>query len=123
MFIYVPQSEAGNDMVAIKKIHNAFEHSVYTKRTLREIRLLRLLQHENIIGVRTILPPLHRDGFRDLYVVSDLMETDLSSIIKSPQVHLYIYFLYDKYLYQYCFENICIYYVIFLKLNCKKKKQ
>jgi serine/threonine protein kinase len=110
-------------MVAIKKIHNAFEHSVYTKRTLREIRLLRLLQHENIIGVRTILPPLHRDGFRDLYVVSDLMETDLSSIIKSPQVHLYIYFLYDKYLYQYCFENICIYYVIFLKLNCKKKKQ
>jgi hypothetical protein len=31
-------------MVAIKKIHNAFEHAVYTKRTLREIRLLRLLQ-------------------------------------------------------------------------------
>jgi mitogen-activated protein kinase 1/3/mitogen-activated protein kinase 6 len=58
---------------------------VYTKRTLREIRLLRLLQHENVIGIKTILPPLHRDGFRDLYVVSELMETDLSSIIKSPQ--------------------------------------
>lgn len=58
---------------------------MYTKRTLREIRLLRLLQHENVIGIKTILPPLHRDGFRDLYVVSELMETDLSSIIKSPQ--------------------------------------
>ena len=76
----------GNEsLVAIKKINNAFEHAVYTKRTLREIRLLRLLKHENIIGVKTILPPLHRDGFRDLYVISELMETDLSSIIKSPQ--------------------------------------
>lgn len=78
-------AEDGNEMVAIKKIHNAFEHAVYTKRTLREIRLLRLLQHENVIGIKTILPPLHRDGFRDLYVISELMETDLSSIIKSPQ--------------------------------------
>jgi mitogen-activated protein kinase 1/3/mitogen-activated protein kinase 6 len=32
------------EKVAIKKIHNAFEHAVYTKRTLREIRLLRILQ-------------------------------------------------------------------------------
>mmetsp|Transcript_39041 Transcript_39041/g.87315 ORF Transcript_39041/g.87315 Transcript_39041/m.87315 type:complete len:400 (+) Transcript_39041:335-1534(+) len=78
-------SDSALAMVAIKKIHNAFEHAVYTKRTLREIRLLRILQHENVIGIRTILPPLHRDGFRDLYVVSELMETDLSSIIKSPQ--------------------------------------
>jgi len=36
--------------------------------------------------VKTILPPLHRDGFRDLYVISELMETDLSSIINSPQL-------------------------------------
>uniref|UniRef100_A0A7S2S2I0 Mitogen-activated protein kinase n=1 Tax=Rhizochromulina marina TaxID=1034831 RepID=A0A7S2S2I0_9STRA len=79
------RDEESNSLVAIKKITNAFEHTTYTKRTLREIRLLRLLQHENIIGVRSILPPLHRDGFRDIYVISDLMETDLSSIIKSPQ--------------------------------------
>ena len=51
---------------AAAQIHNAFEHAVYTKRTLREIRLLRLLQHGNVIGIKTILPPLHRDGFRDL---------------------------------------------------------
>lgn len=79
------RDEEEKSLVAIKKITNAFEHTTYTKRTLREIRLLRLLQHENIIGVKTILPPLHRDGFRDIYVISELMETDLSSIIKSPQ--------------------------------------
>ncbi|KAJ1459111.1 kinase-like domain-containing protein [Pelagophyceae sp. CCMP2097] len=77
--------ELTGQAVAIKKISNAFEHVTYTKRTLREVRLLRLLQHENIIGLRTLLPPVKSDGFKDLYIISDLMETDLSSIIKSPQ--------------------------------------
>ena len=31
--------------VAIKKMGNAFEHKIYTKRTLRELKLLRLLKH------------------------------------------------------------------------------
>jgi serine/threonine protein kinase len=73
------------EAVAIKKISNAFEHATYTKRTLREIRLLRLLRHDNIIWLKNILPPVKADGFRDLYIISDLLETDLSSVIKSPQ--------------------------------------
>jgi len=35
------------DLVAIKKIENAFEHKVFTKRTLRELKMLRLMKHEN----------------------------------------------------------------------------
>ena len=73
------------EAVAIKKIANAFEHATYTKRTLREIRLLRLLRHDNIVRLKTLLPPVKSDGFRDLYIISDLLETDLSSVIKSPQ--------------------------------------
>jgi serine/threonine protein kinase len=34
--------------VAIKKINAAFEHVTYTKRTVREVRLLRFLRHENV---------------------------------------------------------------------------
>ena len=77
--------EDSGETVAIKKITNAFEHELYAKRTLREIRLLRLLKHDNLIGLKIILPPLKSDGFKDLYIISELMETDLSSIIKSPQ--------------------------------------
>jgi len=58
--------EAAGEAVAIKKISNAFEHATYTKRTLREIRLLRLLQHDNVIRLRTLLPPVKSDGFKDL---------------------------------------------------------
>jgi hypothetical protein len=34
--------------VALKKIEKAFEHRVFTKRTLRELKILRLLRHENV---------------------------------------------------------------------------
>lgn len=37
-----------NEMVAIKKIANAFDNHMDAKRTLREIKLLRHLDHENV---------------------------------------------------------------------------
>jgi len=46
---------------------------------------MRLLQHENLLSIKTILHPLSSSNFDDLYLVSELMETDLSSVIKSPQ--------------------------------------
>jgi len=71
--------------VAIKKIEKAFEHSTFTKRTLRELKILRLLNHENVISIESIQLPVSREAFDEIYVISELMETDLSSVIKSPQ--------------------------------------
>lgn len=34
--------------VAIKKIEKTFEHRLYAKRTLRELKILRLMKHENV---------------------------------------------------------------------------
>lgn len=42
-------------MVAVKKIANAFDNYMDAKRTLREIKLLRHLDHENVRNL-----PLHR---------------------------------------------------------------
>jgi len=36
-------------MVAIKKIERTFEHRFYAKRTLRELKILRNLKHENVL--------------------------------------------------------------------------
>lgn len=46
-----------NNLVAIKKIEKAFEHKVFAQRTLRELKILRLMQHDNVIGIKTILKP------------------------------------------------------------------
>lgn len=74
-----------NNLVAIKKIEKAFEHKVFAQRTLRELKIMRLMQHDNVIGIKTILKPRTRQEFKEIYVVTELMETDLAQIIKSNQ--------------------------------------
>jgi len=44
-----------------------------------------LLVHENVLGIKRILKPKNRETFNEIYVVSELMETDLAQIIKSNQ--------------------------------------
>jgi len=45
----LPEKEREEKMIAIKKMTNAFEHKIYARRILRELRLLRMLKHPNII--------------------------------------------------------------------------
>lgn len=45
----------------------------------------RHLGHENIIAVKDIMVPPARDKFNDVYIVYELMDTDLHQIIRSPQ--------------------------------------
>ena len=63
---------------------NAFENRTDARRTLREILLLRHRRHENVIAVRDIMRA-SRDKFNDVYLVYELMDTDLHQIIRSPQ--------------------------------------
>lgn len=79
------QDSVCNEAVAIKKIENTFEHLTFAKRTLRELKILRNLRHENLLEVREVFVPADKDTFEDIYIVSELMETDLASVIKSPQ--------------------------------------
>ncbi|CAM8914192.1 hypothetical protein QQ045_030962 [Rhodiola kirilowii] len=71
--------------VAIKKIGNAFDNRIDAKRTLREIKLLRHMNHENVIAIKDVIRPLRKENFNDVYIVYDLMDTDLQQIIRSDQ--------------------------------------
>lgn len=71
--------------VAIKKIPHAFDDLVDAKRILREIKLLRHFNHENIINCLDLIPPPGLACFDDVYIVNDLMETDLHRVIYSRQ--------------------------------------
>ena len=72
--------------VAIKKIPRAFDVVTTAKRTYRELKILTHFKHDNIISIKNILkPPADLEQFNDVYVVLDLMETDLHRIIHSQQ--------------------------------------
>ncbi|KAK4606248.1 hypothetical protein RGQ29_000493 [Quercus rubra] len=74
-----------NEMVAMKKIANAFDNHMDAKRTLREIKLLRHFDHENVVALRDVVPPPLRREFTDVYIATELMDTDLHQIIRSNQ--------------------------------------
>ena len=74
-----------NRKVAIKKVTNAFEDLIDAKRIYREIKLLKFLNHENIIKLHEILKPPNTKTYNDIYIVTDLMETDLHRVIYSKQ--------------------------------------
>jgi serine/threonine protein kinase len=56
------------------------------------------MNHENVIGIQSIFLPGDKKSFEDIYVVQGLMETDLTSILKSSQSltdEHYQFFLYQ----------------------------
>jgi mitogen-activated protein kinase 1/3 len=73
------------DKVAVKRVSpEIFQDSLLARRILREIKLLAHFDHENIIGLRNILMP-HGEDFDIIYIIMDIMETDLKAILKSGQ--------------------------------------
>lgn len=54
--------------VAIKKI-TPFDHSMFCLRTLREMKLLRYFNHENIISILDIQKPRSYDTFNEVYLI------------------------------------------------------
>ncbi|KAF4691384.1 hypothetical protein FOZ60_015531 [Perkinsus olseni] len=90
-------SDGRDHKVAVKKVQNAFDDLIDAKRILREIKLLRTFDHDNIVRILDMYPPQSPD-FEDIYIVTDLMETDLHRVIYSKQNltdEHYQYFIYQ----------------------------
>merc|ERR1719277_374403 len=83
--VCLAEDQEMEERVRIKKVEHLYEHITTTKRTLRELRILRHLQHENLMTVKNIFMTGRKTDFEDIYVVSELMETDLASTLKSSQ--------------------------------------
>ena len=71
--------------VAIKKI-TPFDHSMFCLRTLREMKLLRYFNHENIISILDIQKPRNYESFNEVYLIQELMETDMHRVIRTQDL-------------------------------------
>lgn len=75
--------------VAIKKIQ-PFEHQMFALRTLRELKLLRYFQEmdvcENIISILDVIKPPSLEAFHEVYLIQELMETDLHRVVRSQKL-------------------------------------
>lgn len=67
-------------IVAVKKIFDAFQNSTDAQRTFREVMFLQSLKHDNVIKLVNV----HRaDNDKDIYLVFEFMETDLHAVIRA----------------------------------------
>ena len=67
---------------AIKKV-TPFEHHTFCQRTLREIKILRRFNHPNIVEMVDLFHGPSPEDVKDVYMVLNLMETDLHEVLKS----------------------------------------
>lgn len=77
-----------NIKVAIKKLARPFQSAVHAKRTYREIRLLKHMNHENVIGLLDVFNPagMSLDSFQQVYLCTHLMGADLNNIIRTQRL-------------------------------------
>ena len=77
------------EVVALKKIFDAFQNMTDAQRTFREISYLMALsankQHPNIIRLVNFLKA---ENDKDIYLVFDFMETDLHAVIRANILEL-----------------------------------
>ena len=86
-FVASGVDQISGEKVAVKKVKDVFADSVDAKRILRELKLLRhFSKHENIITIYDIMA-VEPDtiNFNDIYIVTNLYESDLERIIQSRQ--------------------------------------
>lgn len=67
--------------VAIKKINNAFATAIDAQRTLREILILKEMEHPNIMKLYNVRRA--KNNNKDLYLILEFIEVDLLTIIRS----------------------------------------
>uniref|UniRef100_A0A8C1FHZ6 mitogen-activated protein kinase n=1 Tax=Cyprinus carpio carpio TaxID=630221 RepID=A0A8C1FHZ6_CYPCA len=73
--------------VAVKKLSRPFQSIIHAKRTYRELRLLKHMKHENVIGLLDVFTPATcLAGFDDVYLVTHLMGADLNNIVKCQKL-------------------------------------
>ncbi|XP_068163445.1 mitogen-activated protein kinase 11 isoform X2 [Antennarius striatus] len=69
--------------VAVKKLSRPFQSLIHSRRSYRELRLLKHMKHENVIGLLDVFSPAATlEDFNELYLVTNLMGADLNNIVK-----------------------------------------
>lgn len=82
-FVCSAYDEKCDKKVAIKKFKTPFGDPMFAKRVYREIKLMKCVKHKNIITfLDSFSPQQNLNDFSDVYVVTELMDADLSKVIK-----------------------------------------
>ncbi|KAK2948539.1 putative Mitogen-activated protein kinase 15 [Blattamonas nauphoetae] len=79
--VYKIQDKQSGELMALKKVFDAFQNPTDAQRTYREIVFLRELgKHENIVHLLNVIKA---ENPKDIYLVFEFLDTDLHAVIRS----------------------------------------
>ncbi|KAJ1111350.1 hypothetical protein NDU88_008686 [Pleurodeles waltl] len=92
------KDQATGEKVAIKKLYRPFQSVIHAKRAYRELRLLKHINHENVISLLNVFTPDDSlETFQNFYLVMPFMARDLAQVLKVQKLthSAVVYFLYQ----------------------------
>lgn len=83
--VYLARDNEQGIEVAIKQVKGIFDSTKEdTKRMLREISILRTLNHPSIIKIRELVLPTGTEDFEYVFIIMESSQTDLKKLFNSP---------------------------------------
>jgi serine/threonine protein kinase len=70
------------------KVVNILSDTFLARRVVREVKLLCHFHHPNILGLRDLMVQMSPDSKHKMYLVTDLMKTDLAQVIADKRILL-----------------------------------
>lgn len=73
-----------SEFIAVKQLKRISENQMAARSFLREIKIMKRLNHPNIVKLNRVLKSSSLRMDRSVYILMEYLETDLSKIINSP---------------------------------------
>lgn len=89
--VFKARHKTTNKIVALKKLHNSQDNEGFSIPTLREIKILQCLKHENIVQLLNVAiskGSTDRNRIPTLYLVLEFCEHDLAGLLSNHRIYL-----------------------------------
>ena len=82
--VFQARDTATNEILAIKNVKSIFEDETEAIHMLREICIMRTLNHPNIVKIKDIIIPPNSENYNNVFIAMEYAEADLKKLCKSP---------------------------------------
>lgn len=84
-FVFRVRSLTDNKIYCLKQIQDIFKNPYTVLSVLREIKIIKALSSSGIVKVKEILVDSDCQNYKTVYLITEMMDSDLKNIIYSPQ--------------------------------------
>lgn len=87
--VFVGADKVTGEVVALKRINTEAEVNGFPITAIREVKILKALNHDNIVKLKEIVTSKdHTEIPKNVFMVFEYLEYDLTGIIETPEIKL-----------------------------------